>query len=72
MEGKGGTEQGSGKGTGQKTGHRAEDRAQVTRHGTYLLQTLCLLLLLVPALGSCNLIPLPPPLFPLIFFWSYL
>lgn len=36
------------------------------------LQALCLLLLLVPALGSCYLVSFPTPLFPFIFFRSYL
>lgn len=33
----------------------------------HLLQRLCLLLLLVAALGSSDLVPLPPPLPPLQF-----
>ena len=40
--------------------------------GTHFLQALCLLLLLVAALGSCNLISFPSPLFPFIFFRGYL
>lgn len=40
--------------------------------GNYLLQTLCLLLLLVAALGSSDFVPLPPPLPPLVLLGCHL
>ena len=55
---------------GARCEQRGAGRARQT--GTHFLQALCLFLLLVSALGSCNLISFPSPLFPFIFFRRYL
>lgn len=53
-------------------GDRREQGEGARREGTHFLQALRLLFLLVPALGSGNLISFPSPLFPFIFFRGYL
>lgn len=53
-------------------GNRHEQEEGARREGAHFLQALGLLFLLVSALGSCDLISFPSPLFPFIFFRGYL
>lgn len=53
-------------------GDGREQEEGARREGAHFLQALCLLFLLVSALGSCNLISFSSPLFPFIFFRGYL